>query len=80
MEVPFPHRSGNSKDCQCLLFGTEGVRVAHDRIAPPAIGRAMAAAIPGARFVEIADASHGITLQKPERINALLLEHLKPLE
>jgi pimeloyl-ACP methyl ester carboxylesterase len=52
------------------------VSAEHDPIARPEIGRAMAAAIPGAKYVEIADASHGITLQNPDRINALLLEHL----
>ena len=52
------------------------VSAERDPIARPEIGRVMAAAIPGAKFVEIPDASHGVTLQKPERINALLLEHL----
>jgi pimeloyl-ACP methyl ester carboxylesterase len=53
------------------------VSAEHDRIAPVAIGKAMAAAIPGARFVEIPDASHGASLQYPDRINALLLHHLR---
>jgi pimeloyl-ACP methyl ester carboxylesterase len=48
-----------------------------DRIAPPHAGRAMAAAIPGARFIEIADASHAAAIQHAPRINALLLEHLR---
>lgn len=46
-----------------------------DRIAPPRVGRALAAGIPGARYVELADASHGVPLVEPERINALLLDH-----
>jgi pimeloyl-ACP methyl ester carboxylesterase len=50
------------------------VSATHDRIARPEVGRAMAAAIPGARFIEIPDASHGATIQHSERINALLLE------
>ena len=55
------------------------VSAAHDRIAPPAAGgRAIAAGIPGARYVEIPDASHGVTLDQPDRVNALLLEHLTP--
>jgi pimeloyl-ACP methyl ester carboxylesterase len=33
--------------------------------------------IPGARFVDIPDAAHGVTIQHTERINALLLEHLR---
>ena len=52
------------------------VSAAHDRIAPVSAGRAIAAGIPGARYVEMRDASHGVTLEQPERINALLLEHI----
>jgi pimeloyl-ACP methyl ester carboxylesterase len=48
----------------------------HDPIAPPAYGRAIAAGIPGARYVEFEDASHALTIQEPDRVNALLLEHL----
>jgi len=47
----------------------------HDRIASPASGRALAAAIPNARFVEFADAGHGLPIQHADRINALLHEH-----
>lgn len=49
----------------------------HDRIAPPNAGRAIAARIADARYVEIADASHGVPIQKPAQINDLLLEHLR---
>ena len=48
----------------------------HDPIAPPAFGRAIAAGIPGARFVEFEDASHALPIQHADRVNALLLEHL----
>jgi pimeloyl-ACP methyl ester carboxylesterase len=51
------------------------VSATHDRIAPPGLGRALAAGIPRARYVEIPDAAHGVTLHSPERINPLLLEH-----
>jgi pimeloyl-ACP methyl ester carboxylesterase len=47
----------------------------HDWIASPQVGRGMASAIRGARFVEIADASHGAAIQHAGRINALLKEH-----
>jgi len=53
---------------------------AHDPIAPPRLGRALAAAIPGARFVEFADASHGLPIQHAGRVNALLVEHLRQAE
>ncbi len=52
------------------------VSAALDRIAPPEVGRGMAAAILGARFVEIPRASHGATILEAERINELLLDHL----
>jgi pimeloyl-ACP methyl ester carboxylesterase len=48
---------------------------AHDRIARPEYGRALAAAIPGARYVEIADAAHGLPLQSPHQVNDLLVAH-----
>jgi pimeloyl-ACP methyl ester carboxylesterase len=51
------------------------VSAAHDPIAPPSAGRAIAAGIPGARYVEISDASHGVPIHRADRINALLLEH-----
>jgi pimeloyl-ACP methyl ester carboxylesterase len=49
---------------------------AHDPIAPPSLGRELAAGIPGSRYVEYADASHGLPIQWSERVNALLEEHL----
>jgi pimeloyl-ACP methyl ester carboxylesterase len=50
---------------------------AHDPIAPPRVGRALAAGIPGARYVEFADASHGLPITHPAETNALLREHLE---
>lgn len=52
------------------------VSAAHDPIAPPRAGRALAAGIPGARYVEIDDASHGLPITHADRVNALLLEHI----
>lgn len=48
----------------------------HDPIGPPAAGRALAAAIPGARYVEVADASHGLPISHATLTNATLREHL----
>jgi len=53
---------------------------AHDPIAPPRYGRALAEAIPGARFLQFDDASHGLPIQHAERVNALLAEHLQQAE
>jgi len=52
------------------------VSASYDRIAPVASGRALAAALPGAAFIELPEAAHGVPLEQPERINALLWEHL----
>jgi pimeloyl-ACP methyl ester carboxylesterase len=49
---------------------------AHDPIAPPRLGRAIAEAIAGARFLEFADASHALPIQCADAVNARLLEHL----
>jgi len=46
-----------------------------DRIASPATGRALAAAIPGARYVEMPEAGHGLPIHRPAETNALLAEH-----
>jgi 3-oxoadipate enol-lactonase len=50
---------------------------AQDRIARPEYGRALAAAIPGARYVEFEDAGHAVTIQCSEQINTLLETHLQ---
>jgi pimeloyl-ACP methyl ester carboxylesterase len=52
------------------------VSAAHDPIAPPFAGRAIAAGIPRARFVEFADASHGLPISHADGVNALLWAHL----
>ena len=51
------------------------VSAAHDPIARVELGRALAAGIPGSRYVEIADAAHGAPIQQADRVNALLAEH-----
>jgi pimeloyl-ACP methyl ester carboxylesterase len=48
---------------------------AEDRIASPASGRALAAAIPGSRYVEFAGAGHGLPIHRAAEVNALLAEH-----
>jgi len=53
------------------------VGAAHDPIAPPRFGRALARAIPGARYVEFDDAAHGVVIERAERVNALLCEHFQ---
>jgi aminoacrylate hydrolase len=50
------------------------VSAAHDRIALPAYGQKLAHSIPGARYVEIAEAGHAVPIQCADKINALLTE------
>ena len=52
------------------------ISAAHDPIAPPRSGRALAGGIPGARYVEFSQASHGVPIQLSGEVNAMLLEHL----
>lgn len=53
------------------------VSAKHDLIARPAAGKAMAAAIPGARYVEVEDAAHGLPLTHAALTNTLLREHIE---
>ena len=52
------------------------VSAAHDLIAPPRSGRALAQGIAGARYVEFGAASHGVPIQRAGDVNEVLLEHL----
>lgn len=52
----------------------------HDPIAPPSLGREIAAQIAGARYVEFAEAGHALPIQLASAVNALLLEHLMAAE
>ncbi|WP_439628016.1 alpha/beta fold hydrolase [Gemmata sp.] len=51
------------------------VNAAHDPISPPRVSRAIADGVPGSRYVEFADASHGLPISHAAAVNALLLEH-----
>jgi pimeloyl-ACP methyl ester carboxylesterase len=53
---------------------------AHDPIAPPRLSKAIADGISGARFVEFPHASHALSIQCPDEINTLLMDHLMTAE
>jgi len=52
----------------------------HDRLAPPAAGKALARGLAGARYVEIAGSSHAAPIHRPADVNPLLREHLAAAE
>ena len=52
------------------------VSAQEDPIARPEYGRRLHQLIAGSRYQEIPNASHGVTIQMPERINALLRQQL----
>lgn len=56
------------------------VSAAHDIIASPEVGRALAAGIPGTRLIEFPDAAHGVTIQNADQITELLAEHFSQAE
>jgi 3-oxoadipate enol-lactonase len=60
-------RLGELRHIPTLVVSAE-----HDRIALPRYGQTLASAIPGARFELMRDASHGVIIHAPERVNELL--------
>jgi len=48
---------------------------AHDIIFRPHHGRALADGIPGATYLEIPNAAHGVPIQEPQAVNDALLRH-----
>ncbi|MGW9525071.1 alpha/beta fold hydrolase [Streptomyces diastaticus] len=53
----------------CLVVG-----FADDVLLPPHLGREVADAIPGARYLEVADAGHYGYLERPDQVNNALLD------
>ncbi len=55
------------------------VNAKHDPIAPPNCGRIICNAMPHARYVEVADASHALPITHADQTNRLLEQHLAAL-
>jgi len=51
------------------------VSAEHDIISTASRGPALAAAIPGARYVEVAGAAHGVPIHSAREVNGLLAAH-----
>jgi pimeloyl-ACP methyl ester carboxylesterase len=64
-----------SAQLHAVVVPTLVVAAAHDLIAPPRLGRRLAAAIPGARYVELADAAHGAPIGSATAVNGHLRRH-----
>jgi len=62
-------RLGELRNIPTLVVSAE-----HDRIALPHYGQTLANAIPGARFELLRDASHGVIIDTPNRVNELLVQ------
>jgi pimeloyl-ACP methyl ester carboxylesterase len=56
------------------------VSAEEDRIAPPALGRAIAAGISGATYRELAGAAHGMPIHRAAEVNGLLRDHFSRAE
>ncbi len=65
-----------SADVERISVPTLLIYGAHDRLTPPAVGRALHARIRGSEFVEIENAGHLSNLEQPEAFNAALLDFL----
>ncbi len=52
------------------------VNAVNDPISPPHVSKVIANGIPGARYVEFGDASHGLPISHAAAVNELLREHL----
>ena len=48
----------------------------HDPIALTEYGRRLHQAIPGSAYLELEDASHGVTIEQPQRVNPILADFL----
>jgi pimeloyl-ACP methyl ester carboxylesterase len=68
-------RLGDLRDIPTLVVSAE-----HDRIALPRYGQALTNALPDARFELMRDASHGVIIHAPDRLNKLLLQVLDSVE
>ncbi|MEP7012189.1 MAG: alpha/beta hydrolase [Acidobacteriota bacterium] len=63
-------RLGELAGLLTLVVGGE-----HDLIARPAVVRALAATIPGARLLELKEAAHGLPIHRAKEVNAALAAH-----
>jgi 3-oxoadipate enol-lactonase len=68
------------EDLDAIAAPTLAIAGAEDLATPPDHARAIAAAIPDARFELVPDAAHLANLEQPARVAELIAGHLKPVE
>jgi pimeloyl-ACP methyl ester carboxylesterase len=76
-QIDFCLEHDTSSELPGLRLPTLVISGAHDLLTPPELGRELAAAIPGARYEEFPLASHGLWLEHPQELAALLDEHVR---
>ena len=64
-------------DLPAITAPTLVVTGADDPASPPAHGRAIAAAVPGARYVTVPGAAHLASVEQPAAVGTLLTDHLE---
>ena len=83
-----PSTTGNSGNCagasgdasrlsELSSIPTLVLSADRDKIAGPVKGKRLAAAIEGARYVELENESHACTITSADRVNAIMLRFLK---
>jgi pimeloyl-ACP methyl ester carboxylesterase len=72
-------RSATTDVLASIAVPTLVVSGEEDAVTGPEVGRDLAAAIPGARFLLVEEAGHLVNLERPEIVNEALLDFLAPL-
>lgn len=75
---PYLHDPKLRKRLHRITAPTLVIRAAHDTLIPPAHARAYADEIPNARYVEIDDGAHMVTIERPQRVASIVNEFLAP--
>ena len=63
-------------DLAAITAPTLVISGAEDPACPPAVGRALAEAIPGAEFVEVPGVAHLGSVERPDAVTDLIRNHL----
>lgn len=73
---PYLHNPKLRRRLYRITAPTLVIRGAHDTLIPAAHAKAYADEIPGASYVEVEDGAHMVTIERPERIAAMVNEFL----